>query len=327
MSKPVIVFCQSPAPGGAKTWTQVLGLGRETADAMGVELIAAAGADLAEEVAINGPDRVIAAGIPDPSPAVPGPWFASFLKKACEEIQPQAVLMAHTPLGQDLAPRLARQLDTWLVTDAVKVTVSEKRLLVKKPVQGGVAMATYSFNCSPALVTVRERVGKACEENESKAAPITRLDVPAPSAGGEWEVVDRVEEAGAEIKLEESNIVVSGGRGIGGPEGFETLEKLAAEIGAAVGASRPPCDAGWTPPGRQVGITGKIISPEVYVAVAISGASQHLSGMCDSRKIIAINRDPEAEIFKVADFGVVGDYKKVVPALLAALKKGGGEAA
>ena len=123
-----------------------------------------------------------------------------------------------------------------------------------------------------------------------------------------------------EIKLEEAEVVISGGRGMGGPEGFEILKELATELGAAVGASRPPCDAGWVPSSYQVGITGKVISPPVYMAVGISGAAQHLSGMGDSKKIIAINKDEEAEIFKVADYGAVGDYKEVIPAFLEVIK-------
>ena len=128
-------------------------------------------------------------------------------------------------------------------------------------------------------------------------------------------------EEGEDIRLEEAKVIVSGGRGLGGAEGFEQLRELARLLGGAVGASRPPVDAGWWPSTQQVGITGKIVSPEVYVAVAISGSSQHLSGMSDSRVIVAINKDPEAYIFKVSDYGVVGEWQQVLPGLSSRIKE------
>ncbi len=322
--KNLLVFCETGASGYPEPASlEVLGLAQELAGAMKLKVAAAVIGEMASEVAAEDVSRVFAAKAPSEGSYCPE-WYTAFIEKACSACDPVAVLFAHTQLGQDIAPRLAQRIGAGLVTDASGVSVEKKKLLVTKGVQGGVALASYSFKTKMQVVTVRPRVGKVPERNESKPAEVVELDVPEEAARSQWELVERIKDESEDIKLEDAEVVISGGRGMGGPEGFETLRALAKLIGAAVGSSRPPCDAGWIPSSQQVGITGRIISPQVYIAVGISGASQHLSGMADSKKIVAINKDPDAQIFRVADYGVVGDYRKVLGAFIEAIRENKG---
>jgi electron transfer flavoprotein alpha subunit len=319
MAKSIILFCEDSADGGIeKSSLEVIGLGQELSGPLGLDLKVVTYANIAEKVSSHTPSQVYSIEKPE------GPSFSELITAAlinlCEEADADTVLFAHTPLGQDIAPRLSHNLNSWCVTDAIALKVDQNKLIVEKPVQGGAANASYSFNTSPVVVTIRRGVGSAPEKDDSNRREIIEFATPEISVRNKWEVVEQIKEESAQIKLEEAEIVVSGGRGMGGPEGFEIIKELASELGAAVGSSRPPCDAGWVPSSHQVGITGKVISPPVYIAVGISGAAQHLSGMGDSKKIIAINKDEEAEIFKVADYGAVGDYKEIIPAFLEVIK-------
>jgi electron transfer flavoprotein alpha subunit len=317
----LLVFCESTDSGIPEaTSLEVLGLGKKLSEAMGYELAAAATNDISCEAAAHGADRIFSAPPPSGN-TYPTTWYAALLEQACQRCNPGAVLFAHTPLGQDIAPRLALRLGTWFVSDAVDIAIHDNKILAQKPIQGGVALATYSFNTSPSIITVRRGVGNVPERDESHAAKVDEIEVGSQHLYGQWELVDRVSEETKGIKLEYAKIIVSGGRGIGGTEGFEMLRELAEELGAAVGASRPPCDAGWISPSHQIGITGTVVSPEIYIAVGISGASQHLSGMGNSKKIVAINKDPDAYMFKVSDYGAVCDYKQVLPALINAIRE------
>jgi electron transfer flavoprotein alpha subunit len=320
MNKGVLVFCEADGPGLLdKSSLEALGLGQNLARSLGVDLFAAATDDLAEEIAVYSVARVYSA----PTLAediYPAPWHTAFVETACKLCEPGVVIFAHTCLGQDVAPRLARRLGTWCVSDVVGVKIEKGGLQFNKPVQGGAAIATYSFNTSPQIITVRRGVGPVPERVVAGNPRMEKINVPIGDCHGRWRLLERIKAESAEIKLEEAKVVVSGGRGLGGPEGFGLLKELAEITGAAMGASRPPCDAGWTPSSRQVGITGKTVCPEVYIAVGISGASQHLSGMADSKRIVAVNKDPEADIFRMADYGVVGDYQKVLPAFIERLK-------
>jgi electron transfer flavoprotein alpha subunit len=231
------------------------------------------------------------------------------------------VLMGASSIGKDLAPRVAALLNVGLASDCTALEASGGKLVARRPVMAGKAFEKLAFTRSPAMATLRPKVFPAPAPEAGKSASVEPLafewDASAPRAV----VTGHTGETGGKPDLTESEIIVSGGRGMKGPENFVLIEKLADALGATVGASRAVVDAGWRPHGDQVGQTGKTVSPKLYVAVGISGAIQHLAGMSSSRCIVAINKDPDAPIFKVADYGVVGDLFEVVPALTEAVQK------
>ena len=216
----------------------------------------------------------------------------------------------------DLAPRLAHRLGAGLVTDCIDFEVREGRCIFVKPVYGGKALGRLRVTTPVTLATIRPRTQDPSPMSNGGSPEQIILPPPMESIAPDWEILDRIEEEGEEADLEEAKVVVSGGRGIGGPEGFRPLKQLAKILGGAVGASRTAVDAGWVPPSHQVGQTGKIVAPDVYLAIALSGSSQHVAGMGGSKVIVAINRDPEAPIFRIANLGVVEDYRNVLPALI-----------
>lgn len=270
----------------------------------------------AEELSSRGASEVFAAdnrSLDRYSPEL----YLAVLEGFFGERSPGTVLCGHTPAGQDLMPRLACALGSGLVTDCVGVDVDGREPVFIKPVFGGNAIASFEINTPLKLATVRARVGTAPPRSPDPGE-VSALE--SPDNEPVLVLGERVREE-TSLRLDEAKVVVSGGRGIGGPEGFESLKELADILGGAVGASRPPCDSGWVPSTNQVGITGVIVAPDLYIAVAISGSSQHLSGMSESAKIVAINNDPGAYIFKVADYGAVGDWKKVLPSFAGKLNE------
>jgi len=300
---------------------ELLGLGRKLATETGTRLSAVVvGSDIsgaAQEVARYGADEVFALDDPGLDRYDPEKYteaLSSFLKGRL----PLVLLAGHTAMGQDLLPRLACSLQAALVTDCVGLTLDGEDILFTRPIYGGNALATQKASTDTVMATVRARVGDAPAAAETATA-ITSIE--AASASSRLEFKGREIMSAKECPLEEAPVVVSGGRGIGGEEAFEQLRELAGLLSGAVGASRPPVDSGWAPTTCQVGITGKVVAPDIYVAVAISGSTQHLSGMGESGKIVAINKDPDAYIFKVSDYGVVGDWKQVLPAFTATLRE------
>jgi electron transfer flavoprotein alpha subunit len=301
---------------------ELLGLGRKLASSLGAGLSAIMlGSDLqagALELASYGADEVLVMDDPALSGYDPE-LYAGALGAFLRSRPPKALLAGHTSLGQDLLPRLAFSLDCGLVTDCVGLEVEGGDILFTRPVYGGNALATQKVNTETALATVRARVGEE-PSSAGTAAAVTPIDAVLP-AQSRLEFKAREVISTRECLLEEAAVVVSGGRGMGGEEGFGQLKELATLLSGAVGASRPPVDSGWAANTCQVGITGKVVAPDIYIAVAISGSTQHLSGMGESGKIVAINKDPDAYIFKVSDYGVVGDWKSVLPSFTAALKE------
>lgn len=322
-NKKVFVFAEPAVDGGlTKLTLELMGLGAGLASGLGGELEAVLPGDsvsaAAQELATLGARRVHAADHPSLREYNPDTYL-EVLEKLLREESSFTLLAGHTPVGQDLMPRLAFALEAGLVTDCVAIEqgLPGEGPVFTKPVFGGNALASHVIRTPRRMATVRARVGTAPEPAAS-GGEVVSLDAPA----GEPLVKSlgrTTEDRG--VKLEDCRVVVAGGRGMGGAEGFQALEELAALLGGAVGASRPPCDSGWIPSSSQVGITGTIVAPDIYFAVAISGSSQHLSGMSESGKIIAINQDPEAYIFKVSDYGAVGDWKQVLPALTDELKR------
>ena len=235
-----------------------------------------------------------------------------------EKEKPDLVLFAFTSDSREVAGRVAARLGSGLISNASDVTAAGGSFVAKVPYFGGAKVASMKANGKPAIVLVRPKSFEASETGGT--AEVKQLDVTVAAESKRAHIVERVAEASEKVKLEDARVVVSGGRGLGGPQNFPMLEDLANALGGAVGASRAVVDAGWVPYSMQVGQTGKSVRPGVYIAVGISGAMQHTVGMKTSKVIIAINKDAEAPIMKMADLGVVGDALKIVPALTAAVK-------
>ncbi len=227
------------------------------------------------------------------------------------------VLAAHTPRGADLAPRLAFRLNAGCATGCVSVEQQDGTCHFTRVSHGGHVRETLRFKTAVAVATVRAGVYDALPLDTTRTGEVVVLNTASASR---VRVIERkLEDSGAQ-RLEDARVIVAGGRGLNGPEGFNVLEPLAATLGGAVGASRVPCDLGWCSHAMQIGLTGKTVTPDLYIAVGISGASHHLAGCGNAKTIVAINTDKDAAIFRDAKFGVVGDYAKVVPALTAAIR-------
>jgi electron transfer flavoprotein alpha subunit len=241
--------------------------------------------------------------------------FANAIEIIVKQVMPSILIMGQTSTGRDLAPRLAFKLGTSATTDCIGLTIdaTSKQLLQTKPVYGANVMATFTSKFCPQIVAIRANVYSALEADISRKGKVISIDSKLDLAPIKTKIVKRGLQIKEGIKLEDAEIVIAGGRGIGSTEGFEQLEELALLLKGAVGATRPPCDNGWVHESAQVGLTGKIITPELYFAIALSGSSQHISGCSGAKNIIAINKDAEANIFKVSRFGIIDDWKKILP--------------
>jgi electron transfer flavoprotein alpha subunit len=235
-----------------------------------------------------------------------------------KEHAPDLILFGFTSDNRDVAGRLAARLDVGLISNAGDVVAKDGGFVAKVPYFGGAKVASMRANKKPAIILVRPKSFEASETGGT--AEIKEVATAIADSSKRAHITERVVEASEKVKLEDAKVVISGGRGMGGPDNFPLLEALASALGGAVGASRAVVDAGWVPYAMQVGQTGKSVRPGVYIAVGISGAMQHTVGMKASKIIIAINKDAEAPIMKMADLGVVGDALKIVPALTAAVK-------
>jgi electron transfer flavoprotein alpha subunit len=320
-----VLICLFSAYGFDKSAQGLAGAGRRLADELGGRLravIIGAEADaLAAEVA-RVADSVTVADQSELAEYQPETCLSA-LASLCKESRPRAVLLANDTYSQELAPRLAYRLGGSAVGDGVEVRQEGERLRVGRQVYGGKAQAVIELKREPAVVWLRARsFAPAPPRDEAGAIRRASLSLEADTR---TRIVERRREAGGEARLEEARVIVSGGRGIGGPEPFQSeLKPLADLMGAQMAASRAACDAGWVPPTWQIGQTGKKVTPELYLAIAITGASQHMAGISEAKTIAAINTDPDAPIFKHSRFGIVADYRQVVPLLrekLAALQK------
>jgi len=240
------------------------------------------------------------------------------LESLHKEGAPDLILFGFTPDSREVAGRFAARLGVGLISNAGDVSAKDGGFVAKVPYFGGAKLAAMKANKKPAIILIRPKSFEASEAGGT--AEIKDLAVSIDAGSKRAHITERVVEASEKVKLEDAKVVISGGRGMGGPDNFPLLEDLANALGGAVGASRAVVDAGWVPYSMQVGQTGKSVRPGVYIAVGISGAMQHTVGMKSSKVIIAINKDAEAPIMKMADLGVVGDALKIVPALTAAVK-------
>jgi electron transfer flavoprotein alpha subunit len=299
---------------------EVVSEARRLAETMGASvesvLIGASGDDAVAELAAYGADRVHVFG--DAAFATYATEaYVRALAQVAASVKPAAVLIPFTAMGKDLAPRLSARLGAGLASDVVALSAADGRLTARRPMYAGKAYATVAWTGEPQLATLRPNVfplgtpdrSRKAETVAASADTAARARVTAVHATG-----------GNTLELSEAQVVVSGGRGLKGPEHFPLVQELADAFGAAVGASRAVVDAGWVGHQFQVGQTGKTVSPNLYIAVGISGAIQHLAGMSSSRVIVAINKDPDAPIFKVASYGLLGDVFEIVPKLTEAAK-------
>ena len=306
---------------------ELLGEGRKLADEIGTELCAVlVGSecdDLVDELFAYGAEKVYYANRPELKNYTTDGYTAA-VYRAVLKYKPEIVLYGATHIGRDLAPSVAVKCGTGLTADCTKLDIDPetKGLRQTRPAFGGNLMATIICpNHRPQMSTVRPGVMAKPEKVEGKKGELIDLNVKFKKGEIRQQVLDVVKKVGEMASLTDAKIIVSGGRGIGGPEGFDTIRALANKLGGSIGSSRACVDAGWIDHSFQVGQTGTTVKPDLYVACGISGAIQHLAGMQTSKTIVAINKNENAPIFEVADIGIVGDLFKVIPAIIEELDK------
>ncbi|MCD8144532.1 MAG: electron transfer flavoprotein subunit alpha/FixB family protein [Oscillospiraceae bacterium] len=320
------VFIETDEGKAKNVGYELLNPGRALADKLGEQLVAVVMGQnvrpVAEQAIAYGADTVL---------LVEGEEYNTYNTDAatyamCSLIQkykPSIVFYGATNNGRDLGPRVACKLETGLTADCTGLDIDEETglLMSTRPTFGGNLMATIACpDHRPQMSTVRPGVFKKPVSDPARQGTLVEEDIHISPADIRVKLVERVKEVAEAINLEEAEIIVSGGRGLKEAKNFQLVRDLAEVLGATVGASRAAVDAGWIPHAHQVGQTGKTVAPKIYIAVGISGAIQHLAGMSGSDTVVAINKDPEAPIFGVADYGIVGDLFEVVPALIQEIK-------
>ena len=325
-NKGVLVYCESAGGKLTTTATELLGAGSRLAKASGEELnavlIGSGVSGLAQEAIAYGAQKVYVVEEPLLKDYSTEPYLMA-LEEIVRQVAPEIILLGQTATGRDLAPWLAFHLNTGATMDciALEIDPGSKRLLMTRPVYGGNAQAVQVCEFNPQIATVRTKAMAPLAKDSTRQGQVIKVVAEIDPAAIKTRVIERKLEAAAGVKLEEARVVVSGGRGMGSTDGFKQLAEIAGVLKGAVGATRPPCDKKWVADTQQIGLTGKVVSPDLYIAVGLSGASQHVSGFSSAKVIVAINKDPEANIFKVAHYGIVADWKAVLPAFTAKLKE------
>ncbi|HQA04508.1 MAG TPA: electron transfer flavoprotein subunit alpha [Thermodesulfovibrio thiophilus] len=323
--KGVWIFAEQSQGKIASVAYELLGIGRKLADELKSELCAVlfGKSDEVEELIKWGADKVYYVNSSDYT-YLDDDLYSKTLVKLVNEYKPEIILAGATAIGRSFIPRVAARLRVGLTADCTGLEIDKEtgNLLQIRPAFGGNIMATIICpNSRPQIATVRPRVMKPGEYNPSKNGEIIKIDSLKPS--GRVKVLERIEDKSfCRVNLQDAKVIVSGGRGIGGPADFKMLWELANLLGGTVGASRAAVDEGWIPYAHQIGQTGKTVCPKIYIACGISGAVQHLVGMQSSDIIVAINKDPNAPIFNVATYGIVGDAKEIIPLIIKKLKQG-----
>ncbi|MFJ5717250.1 electron transfer flavoprotein subunit alpha/FixB family protein [Neobacillus sp. NPDC093127] len=288
--------------------------GGEVVAVLAGEAVSALGADLVQ----YGADRVVVVEN-DKLKQYTSDGYAQALLAVVDQEKPEGLVLGHTALGKDLAPRIAGKLSSGLISDAVAVEAAGGNIVFTRPVYSGKAFEKKIVTDGLIFATVRPNNIAPLAKDESRNGEVSSLSVDIKDLRAIIKEV--VRKASEGVDLSEAKVVISGGRGVKSAEGFEPLKELANVLGGAVGASRGACDADYCDYSLQIGQTGKVVTPDLYIACGISGAIQHLAGMSNSKVIVAINKDPEANIFKIADYGIVGDLFEVVPLLTEEFKK------
>ena len=327
MTNPILVFCEQRDGQLKKVGLEALGeacrLGAKSERAVLGVVIGSSVSSLAPELMSRGASRVLVAEDAELT-RYSSETYTTILAEVAVRFQPVGIFMGATAMGKDLAPKLAARLDTFLAQDCLSLDMeADGSVVATRPVYGGKLRAVVKAT-KPSLqvVTIRPNIFSPLERKPGLDVPTEQLTVPVNGSRPKTIVREiQAQAAGSKVELTEAAIIVSGGRGLKEPENFKLVEDLADVLGAAVGASRAVVDAGWKPHSYQVGLTGKTVSPQLYIACGISGAIQHQAGMSSSRTIVAINSNPNAPIFKIATYGIVGDLFEIMPLLTEELKK------
>lgn len=321
MSKNILIIAEGRAEGLRKVSFELVNVAMQLAPDLGGQVEAAVlGSNVgewADTLAKTGVSKVYV--VDDPGLAQFAPEsYASALAAIIRASEPAVVLMGASGWGKEVGARTAAKLDWGLVTECIEAKIENGALVLRRPIYAGKAIAHVRAASFPVMVSIRPNINPPVEPNNS-SAPIQPVAVTLKEPRAK--VVELVAKTKSKVDLGEASVVVSGGRGVKGPEGFVPVQALADTLGGALGASRAAVDAGWIDYTHQVGQTGKTVAPKLYIAAGISGAIQHLAGMSSSKVIVAVNKDAEAPIFKIADYGIVGDLFDVLPAFTAEVKK------
>jgi len=318
MAQGIFVITEQQDGAFRKVTFETVSEGRRIADGLNTDLTAVVMGSGVESITAElekyGADKILVADDPVLAEYTTDA-YTNVLANIIKPLDPELIIIGASTQGKDLAARLAARLDAGMAMECVAVRLENSGLVITRPMFGGKVLADVEIEGTPKIVAVRPNVMSIVES--PKTASVEKADVQAGDIA--TSVIETKAEAGDKVELTEADIIVSGGRGTGGD--YAVIEELAALFGGAVGASRSAVDEGWRPHSDQVGQTGKVVSPNLYVACGISGAIQHLAGMSTSKYIVAINKDPEAPIFSKADFGVAGDLFEVVPEIIEEVKK------
>jgi len=325
MAKGIWVFAEVKDGNIRKVTFELLSQGRRMAEKLGEEVVAVvlgSGVEGLTGRLAEYADKVFWVDDPALAQYTTDP-YATILVNLLKQHQPSIFLCGATVIGKDLSPRVATRLQTGLATDCTALAIGNDGLMIaKRPVYAGKAFVEVTCPVSrPQMASIRPNVLEMVAPGGAKKGAIEKVEAKVDSASLRTSVVEVIKAAGAKVDLTEAEIIVSGGRGMKGPENFKVLEELAEVLHATVGASRAAVDSGWREHNDQVGQTGKVVTPNLYIACGISGAIQHLAGMGSSKVIVAVNKDPDAPIFQKADYGIVEDLFKAVPVLTEEFKK------
>ena len=303
---------------------EMLGLARRLSDELGGPVLAVAfgksSKSLGQSLLSQGADTAILVEGDSLEPYQADAWMPD-LVKLVQDHAPMAVLIGHTVIGMDLAPRLAFRLDTAVAMGCEEVAIEGNKILLTRVCYGGKALEEVSFTTTPSVATIKAKTQTPLMPDDSLEGELIIVPSRATDTEIRTRILNQDRTAAEGIRLENASVVVAGGGGLGGPEGFKAATELASVLGAAVGASRVACDLGWCPPHYQIGLSGKTVAPDLYIAIGISGAGQHMAGCAKAKVIVTINSDADAPIFQFSHFGVIGGYEHLVPALTKEIQK------
>ncbi|MBD48097.1 MAG: electron transfer flavoprotein subunit alpha [Dehalococcoidia bacterium] len=325
-SKLILILGEINDQGLTSSTAELLSIGRTLAESTGkslsIALLGSMAHDFAKQAISYGADFVY---------VMPNSLLDSFqidlslsaLHQLSEKLSPDIILIAKTLGGRDLAPRLATRLEVGLIQDCIRIELdaSTEMVIGHRPVFGGNVMAAVTSTQFPQIITLRPKSYTPLEPDGSRQGTIEEFQPSIDASFIKTRIIESIREENDEVSLEDAKVVVAGGRGLGDAASFKDIQHLAKLLGGAPGASRAAVDAGWVPHLWQIGLTGKTISPNLYITVAISGASQHMAGCYGAKVIVAINKDSNAPIFKDAQFGVVGDWQNVLPAFIDTIRE------